>query len=53
MQNNVALIFKPVSDEKLCCVTHHFVLTPTILPFQLNRQYISGRHVSLPMHPFI
>lgn len=31
----------------------HLVLTPTILPFQLNRQYISGRHVSLPMHPFI
>lgn len=32
-----------------CCVTS--ILTPAILPFQLNRQYISGRHVSLPPHP--
>lgn len=30
------------SASSSCCV-----LTPTILPFQLSRQYISGRHVSL------
>lgn len=34
-----------------CCAFN--VLTPAILPFQLNRQYISGRHVSLPLHPFM
>lgn len=51
----VVLQWKFVSNKTPDCVlfTHHFVLTPTILPFQLNRQYISGRHVSLPMHPFI
>lgn len=44
---------KPAVDVGVapCCVI--LVLTPAILPFQLNRQYISGRHVSLPLHPFM
>lgn len=50
MHDNGALILDFISKKTPCVIV---VLTPTILPFQLNRQYISGRHVSLPMHPFI
>lgn len=54
-QLHVCVVLQWQFNKTPYCVlfTHHCVLTPTILPFQLNRQYISGRHVSLPMHPFI
>ncbi len=31
-------------------IVEHYVLTSRILYFQLNRQYVSGRHVSLSVH---